>query len=81
MDEIDYRQYADVYWRDRQIRYKRFETLAEAVCFVIERLLLKVGREAVIETEQQRYDHPAIQQMYDRPDYPLERVGRLARTS
>lgn len=71
MNSIDLMENADLYWRGRQIRFRRFATFAEAVCHVMEALQNGARREAVIETKHGRFDLAAIREVYNRPDYPL----------
>lgn len=60
--------------RPTSISYRRFETTAEAVRFAMEELDDKARRPCVLEANEQRFNHAEICKLYDRPDYPLERL-------
>ena len=53
--------------------YRRFATGAEAVRFAIEELPAAALVGVVLESDEDRFDHRAIQALYESPDYPLPR--------
>jgi hypothetical protein len=54
-------------------RYKRFESVAEAVRFAIEDMPGSQLRGSVLEVDEVRFDHWQIRVLYDAPAYPLPR--------
>ena len=54
-------------------RYRRFETVAEALRFAIEELPVALLRGAVLEVDEARFDGAQMQAMYDADAYPLIR--------
>jgi hypothetical protein len=79
MTGFDYNAQAELFparsrgFKRQDVSYKRFDSAAEAVRFAVETLppTLLVG--AVLEVDEERYDHVAIRELYDSPDYPFER--------
>ena len=59
--------------RSQGVRYKRFETAAEAVRFAIEEMPSSQLRGSVMETDQARFDDKQIRMLYDSLDFPLFR--------
>jgi hypothetical protein len=53
--------------------YRRFESGAAAVRFAIEALSPALLAGAVLESDEQRFDHRAIRALYDSSEYPLSR--------
>jgi hypothetical protein len=53
--------------------YRRFDTGSEAVRFVVEVLAEDRRGNAVIETDEVRFDAAAIQRLYASDAYPLQR--------
>ena len=62
------------YAKNNQSQYRRFNSAAEAVRFVIEELPKAARAGSYLEVDEQRYEGGSIQSLYDAPDYPLERV-------
>lgn len=54
-------------------RYRRFETVAEALRFAIEDMPGSQQRGLVLEVDEARFDHRQIRILYEAPDYPLPR--------
>ncbi len=54
-------------------RYKRFDTVAEALRYAIEDMPGSQLRGSVLEVEETRFNDKEIQQLYNSPDYPLAR--------
>jgi hypothetical protein len=59
--------------RRSPIAYRRFETAAEAIRFAIEQVQTSLLVGAIMEVEEQRYDHRGIRELYDRDAYPFVR--------
>lgn len=57
------------------MRYRRFDTAAEAIRFAIEELppLMLVG--ACLQIEDERFDSDQIRELYQSAAYPLERLA------
>ena len=60
-----------------QIKYKRFETVAEAIRFVVEEVPASALRGAYLEVDEARFGRDEIQCLYDSAAYPLRRAGIL----
>lgn len=54
-------------------RYKRFETVAEALRFAIEEMASTKLRGSILEVDEVRFDDTQIRRLYDAPEYPLAR--------
>jgi len=61
--------------KGRAVRYRRFDTAAEAIRFAIEELppLMLVG--ACLQIEDERFDSDQIRELYQSAAYPLERLA------
>jgi len=59
--------------RRSPISYRRFRTAAEAIQFAVEQVPIKLLAGAVLEVAENRFDHRAIRELYDKPAYPLKR--------
>lgn len=59
--------------RQSPVSYRRFATGAEAVRYAIELLSPDKLPGAVVEADGGRFTSQAIRQLYEHPDYPLER--------
>jgi hypothetical protein len=59
--------------RKSPIGYRRFETAAEAIRFAVEEIPTPLLVGAILEVDEQRYDHRGIRELYDRDAYPLAR--------
>lgn len=59
--------------RQSHLRYKRFESAAEALRFAIEDMPTSLLRGSVLEVEDFRLDGAQMRQLYDSESYPLPR--------
>jgi hypothetical protein len=57
-----------------QIKYRRFETAAEAIRFAIEEVPASALRGAYLEVDEARFACHEIQCLYDSEAYPLRRT-------
>ena len=79
MSDFDYHAPAELFGtaggraRRQTMAYRRFESGAMAVRFAIETLPPALLAGAVLESDEQRFDHRAIRALYDSADYPLAR--------
>lgn len=78
MTEFNYMTGAGLYAGKRYrgssvLRYKRFDTAAEAVRFAIEEMPDSQLRGCVLEVDEIRFDDGQIRMLYDAPGYPLAR--------
>lgn len=86
MDAFDFTAEAELYPgrakspRRQPVGYKRFESAAHAIRFAMEELPEESLVGAYLEIGEMRFNSQEIQQLYERPDYPLERRQRAART-
>jgi hypothetical protein len=62
------------YAKNNQTQYRRFNTAAEAVRFVVEDLPRAARAGSYLEVDEQRYEGGSIQALYDADAYPLERT-------
>jgi hypothetical protein len=79
MNTFDYGARAELfasrrYAKNNQAQYRRFNTAAEAVRFVIEDLPTAARPGSYLEVDEQRFEGGSIQALYDAIDYPLERA-------
>jgi hypothetical protein len=76
-DNVDYGAPADLFpgpnTRRGQVRYHRFDALAEAVRFAHEELTPAERSGAVIEADEVRYSGTEIDALYEAVGYPLPR--------
>jgi hypothetical protein len=84
-DEIfDYQATAELFpgknarARPRVVKYMRFDRAADAIRFAVEQLPAELLSGAYLEVDEKRYDSRAIRRMYDRADYPLPRLAKVA---
>ncbi|GEC30871.1 hypothetical protein N181_04655 [Sinorhizobium fredii USDA 205] len=62
--------------RTSRLRYKRFDSVAEALRFAIEDMPSSMLRGSVLEVEEARYNGEQMRELYDADAYPLPRRGR-----
>jgi len=55
------------------VGYKRFKSAAEAIRYAMEELPPELLLGAYLEVEEDRFDGPAIRQLYESEAYPLQR--------
>jgi hypothetical protein len=81
-DNVDYRAPAELFpapsHRRGQLRYHRFDTLAEAVRFALEELTDAERSGALIEADEIRYAGGEIAALYEAAGYPLPRRAQSA---
>ncbi len=79
MGGFDYAAPAEIFMartkfaRKSPIGYRRFGTAAEAIRFAVEQVQAAALLGAIMEVEEQRFDHRGIRELYDRDAYPLAR--------
>ena len=78
MTKFDYRAPAELFpSRNRKakqlVKYRRFDTAADAIQFAMEELPTPALLGAVIEINETRLSHADIRELYESPDYPLKR--------
>jgi hypothetical protein len=61
--------------RTSRLRYKRFESAAEALRFAIEDMPVAMLRGSVLEVDEARYDGQQMRRLYEADAYPLTRRG------
>ena len=59
-----------------QVRYRRFNTAAEAVKFAVEEMSSAAMLGAYLEVNEKRFGFQEIQALYVHPAYPLKRVKK-----
>jgi hypothetical protein len=59
----------------RRIRYRRFDTAAEAIRFAIEELPPPLLAGAYLQVEDERFAGEEIRELYESAAYPLARAG------
>ncbi|WP_338280341.1 hypothetical protein [Sinorhizobium sp. KGO-5] len=59
--------------RTSQLRYKRFDSVAEALRFAIEDMPASMLRGTVLEVEETRYNSQQMRTLYEADAYPLPR--------
>ena len=57
------------------VKYRRFDTAADAIQFAMEELPAPALLGAVIEINEKRLSHADIRELYESPDYPLKRTA------
>nr|CAD6413714.1 hypothetical protein REQ54_01190 [Rhizobium sp. Q54] len=59
--------------RTTRIRYRRFDTVAEALRFAIEDMPASMLRGSILEVDEARFGGPEIQRLYEAEAYLLKR--------
>ncbi|MFN7024243.1 MAG: hypothetical protein ACK4QP_06920 [Pseudorhizobium sp.] len=59
--------------RQSHLRYKRFESAAEALRFAIEDMPSSLLRGSILEVDELRLDGVQMRQLYDAESFPLSR--------
>ena len=80
MTKIDYSAPAELFpgrstKSPRSMRYKRFNSAAEAIRFAVEDMPATLLRGAYIEVQAQRLDGEQILEIYNAESFPLERAA------
>ena len=75
---VDYSASAGLYpcktiRRTSRLRYKRFDTVAEALRYAIEDMPASMLRGSILEVDEARFDGRDMQSLYDDDAYPLIR--------
>jgi hypothetical protein len=78
MSKFNYRAPAELFpsrnRKSRQpVKYRRFETAADAIQFAMEELPPLALLGAFIEIDEARLGHADIRELYESPDYPLKK--------
>lgn len=79
MTQFDYSALAELYpgksfTRSRGLRYRRFETAAEALRYLLEDMPPAQLRGAVLEVNEERFEADEIGALYNDEAYPLARA-------
>ena len=83
MDAFDFAAEAELYpgqakgSRRQPVGYRRFDCAANAIRFAVEDLPAEALIGASLEIGEDRFNGKEIRQLYERPDYPLERRPRM----
>ncbi|RAI45286.1 hypothetical protein [Rhodoplanes roseus] len=85
MDGFDWNSAAELFpsrsrRTGRQLTYRRFDRVSEAVRFAVEDLPAALLTGAYLEVDEERFDAHGIRRLYARRDFPAERriVGTAA---
>lgn len=83
MPGLDYTQLAEVYpsrshFKSRHVGYRRFNTAAEAIRFIIEELPPDMLKGTLLEVGESRFEGAEVRVLYDAETYPLSRMARSA---
>lgn len=78
MPQIDYTAAAELYPSKRfhrvsQVRYRRFDSVAEAVRYAVEDMPAEWLRGSLLEVDEQRFEGAQIKTLYLADGYPLTR--------
>jgi hypothetical protein len=79
MQDFDYHAPAELYaspkpgMRKTAIKYRRFNTSAAAIQYVMEELPPLARNSAVLEVDETRFDPVQIVELYESSKYPLKR--------
>lgn len=66
------------YAKSQQAKYRRFDTAADAIRYVIEEMPGHWLTGSYLEVDEQRYEGAAIGALYEAADYPLPRAKTAA---
>jgi len=80
MNKFDYNAPAELFpSRNRKIasrvKYRRFDTAADAIRFAVEELPEPLLLGATIEIDEERFGHKDIRALYESEDYPFKKVN------
>jgi hypothetical protein len=80
MSKFDYSAPAELYpARSRKtaskVKYRRFDTAADAIRFAVEELPEPQLLGATIEIDEERYGHKDIRALYESENYPLKKMN------
>jgi hypothetical protein len=64
--------------RSRAVKYMSFDRAADAIQFAVEQLPADTLLGSILEVNERRYDCRGIHHLYNRADYPLSRVAKVA---
>jgi hypothetical protein len=83
MSRFDYGAMAELYpsrrfAKSQTTQYRRFNTAAEAIRYVIEEMPAKWLVGSYLEVNEQRFEGAAIKALYESADYPLARESVAA---
>jgi hypothetical protein len=78
MPAFDYAAMAELYpsrrfAKSQTTQYRRFNTAAEALRFIVEEMPAKWLAGSYLEVDEKRFEGAAIRALYDAEAYPLER--------
>jgi hypothetical protein len=80
MSKFDYSAPAELFpSRNRKfaskLRYRRFDTAADAIRFAVEELPEPLLLGATIEIDEERFGHKDIRALYESESYPLKKTN------
>jgi Arc/MetJ-type ribon-helix-helix transcriptional regulator len=80
MSKFDYNAPAELFpSRNRKIvskvKYRRFDTAADAIRFAVEELPEPLLLGATIEIDEERFGHKDIRALYESENYPLKKAN------
>ena len=83
LSKFNYRAPAELFpsrnRKSRQpVKYRRFDTAADAIQFAMEELPAPALLGAFIEIDEARLGHADIRELYESPDYPLKKQAMTA---
>lgn len=80
--QFDFSESAELYgagsksgWAS-SVKYRRFDTAAQAIRYVVEELSGARQRTCILEVNERRFNHIEIRNLYDSSTYPLPRRDR-----
>ena len=82
MRTIDYTALGELFPGKRAkfnpVRYRRFDTAAEAIKFAIEEMNPELLNGSTLEVDEKRFDGTEIRALYNAEEYPLKRMAEAA---